>query len=74
MREIIKQPFTNIESEWKKIKRVTQEAILVEGLIAEVINLVGERRKPKNKRRGNPQAAKHHNYLYREVKKKSKGG
>ena len=26
MKEIIKQPFTNLENEWEKIKRAIQEA------------------------------------------------
>ena len=82
MREIIKQLFTNIESEWEKIERAIQEASKktlgylkratpVELLTAETINLVEERRKLKSKQRGNPQAAKH-NCLFREIKTRAK--
>ena len=44
----------------------------VEWLTAETINLAEERRKLKSKRRGNPQAAKHHSYLCRKVKRRAK--
>ena len=83
MREIIKQPFANIESEWEKVKRAIQKdskevlgyakrATPVEWLTAEKINLVEERRKLKSKQRGNPQTAKHHNYLCGDFKRKAK--
>ena len=50
MRETIKQPFANIESEWEKVKRAiwkdskemlgyAKRAIPVQGLSAETINL-----------------------------------
>lgn len=83
MREIIKQPYTNIESKWENIKRAVQEASKemmdhaqratpVEWLTADAINLEDERRKWKSKWRDNPQAAKHHNYPCREVKRRAK--
>ena len=60
MREIIKQPFTTIESEWEKINKAIQEASKemlsyvkretpVEWLTAETINLAEDRRKLKSK-------------------------
>ena len=60
MREIIKQPFTNVEIEWEKIKRAMQKtskemlgfakrATPVEWLTAEMINLVEEKRELKSK-------------------------
>ena len=59
-REIIKQPFANIESQWEKIKRAIQEASKetlgygkraapVEWLTEEMVNTVEEGRKLKSK-------------------------
>lgn len=83
MEEIMKQPIVDVESEWKKFKGVIQEVskkILgyeektktVEWLTPETIHLAEERRKLKNRRKENPQIAKHHNYLCREVKRRAK--
>ena len=83
MREIIKKHFKNIESKLERLKRAIQEASKetpgyakratpLERLITELIHLAAETRKLERKQRCYPEAARHHNYLCSEVKRRTK--